>query len=129
LSRGGGGVKTFLGAKIHGIRVTEKHVTYNGSVAVDRSLLEVVGIEAYEQVHVVNLTNGQRWITYVLPSADAGIFALNGGGARLGEVGDVCVLMAFDLLEEYAPAFVLHLNERNEIERQYYYGGPPDANT
>ena len=107
-------MKIFVSAKIHGVRVTDKSLHYHGSVAICRDLLEAAAIRPYEQVHVVNLNNGERWITYAIP-AEPGAFSLNGGGARLGEVGDVCVIMAFEMTDTYNSARVVHCDERNRI--------------
>ena len=107
-------MKVFLSAKIHGVRVTDKSLHYHGSVAICRDLLQAADVTPYEQVHVVNLTNGERWITYAIPG-ESGTFSLNGGGARLGEVGDVCVVMTFQMSKTYDPARVIHCDERNRI--------------
>jgi len=70
-------MKTFIGGKIQGIRITKKSPHYNGSVTVDKDLLQLAGMQAYEQVQVVNITNGNRWMTYLLPG-EKGEFVLNG---------------------------------------------------
>jgi aspartate 1-decarboxylase len=107
-------MKIFLSAKIHGVHVTDKSLHYQGSVAICQDLLKAAEIEPYEQVHVVNLTNGERWITYAIPG-EPGAFSLNGGGARLGEVGDVCILMTFEMLEKYISARVVYCDEKNRV--------------
>lgn len=108
-------MKTYLAAKLHRIRVTAKSLDYIGSVSIDTALLRQAGIDPYEQVAVVNLNNGARWVTYALASSTPGEFALNGGGARLGELGDVCVVMSYRLADAYQPATVLFLDERNGV--------------
>jgi aspartate 1-decarboxylase len=112
-------MKVFLSAKIHGLRVTEKSLHYQGSVAICRDLLKAAKIEPYEQVHVVNLANGERWITYAIPGEE-GAFSLNGGGARLGEIGDVCIVMTFEMLKEFKPAWVVHCDEQNRAAKARY---------
>lgn len=87
-------MRNYLAAKLHRIVVTAASVDYVGSVSIDSTLMADVGIDPYEQVHVVNLSNGERWITYAVPG-ERGEFALNGGGARLGVVGDRCVVMTY----------------------------------
>lgn len=106
--------RTWIAAKLHGVRVTAASVRYHGSVTIGDDLLYAANIERYEQVHVVNLSTGDRWITYVLPGED-GVFSLNGGGARLGVVGDECVVMTFRTGPEYRPATVVFCDERNGI--------------
>jgi len=59
-------MRTFIAAKIHGVTVTACHLNYHGSQSLPASLMQAVGIQPYEQVHVVNLKNGRRWITYAL---------------------------------------------------------------
>ena len=89
-------MKQFLSGKIHGLRVTDKDVGYTGSVTIDAALMRAAGIEPYEKVQVVNLSNGRRWETYALEGAPgAGQFVLNGGSARLGETADVCIVMSY----------------------------------
>ncbi len=106
--------RTWVAAKLHGIRVSDKSIRYHGSVTIGADLLEAAGIDEYEQVHVVNLHNGARWVTYAL-AGSPGVFTLNGGGARLGEVGDECVVMTFVTGEHFAPARVVFLAEHNAI--------------
>lgn len=114
-------LKTFVAAKLHGIVVTEKSVHYNGSVSIDKYLMLVAGIQPFEKVHVVNLHTGERWETYALPDDQSGTFSLNGGGARLGEVGDPCVVMTFAQSETYAPATVVFCHEDNSIREIMSY--------
>lgn len=123
---------TRVRSKLHGITVTDASVEYNGSVSIDASLMRTVGIRAYEQVHVINLTNGNRWVTYAIPSSVLRAFTLNGGGAHLGKIGDRCVVMTYrqdivqsayvDRSSDVAVADVAFLNTRNTIvERMTYW--------
>ena len=113
-------MRTFIASKIHGIRVTAKAVAYHGSVTICRALLDLAGIEPYEQVHVVNLRNGARWITYALPG-DPGVFELNGGGAHLGDIGDECIVLAYRIGRRMEPAAVLFVDEHNQRADQLTY--------
>lgn len=106
--------RTWVSAKLHGVRVTDASVRYHGSVTIGDDLMYAANIAPYEQVHVVNLSTGQRWVTYALPGKD-GAFSLNGGGARLGVVGDECVVMTFRAATDYQPATVVFCDERNAI--------------
>jgi aspartate 1-decarboxylase len=117
-------MKTFISGKIQGITVTDKSIHYNGSVTVDLALLEKSGIEPYEQVWVANLNNGERFVTYTLPSTIKGIFTLNGGCARLGEVGDKCILLAYRMEEKFSGANVVFCNEDNSIKETMFYQMP-----
>jgi aspartate 1-decarboxylase len=107
-------MKTYVGGKIHGIRVTDKSIEYHGSVSIAAELLEAAQIEQYEQVTIINLNNGQRWTTYAIP-AERREFTLNGGGARLGEIGDVCVILTYKQLEKFEGAPVVFCDALNRI--------------
>ncbi len=110
-------MRAYCHAKIHDIVVTECILDYEGSVEIDSTLLRAAGIEPYEVVHVVNLSSGERWTTYALPSDVRGRFSLNGGGARLGLPGDKCVVMAFSFAERFSGQRVVYCAGDNSIAR------------
>ena len=112
--------KNFVSAKIHGICVTDKSVDYNGSVSICADLMAQAGIQNHEKVQIVNLNNGNRWETYAL-EADKGAFALNGGGARLGEHGDVCVVICYSMMETFEPFDVVFTNSDNIVTSKMNY--------
>lgn len=91
-------MRTFLRAKIHGIKVTDKCLKYDGSQTLPPSLMKKANICKYEQVHVVNVTNGNRWITYAIEGKE-GECILNGAAARLGEVGDELIVLVYENVE------------------------------
>ena len=107
-------LKTFVSGKLHGLHVTDRNVEYNGSVGIDRDLMAKAGIDPYEQVHVVNLRNGERWITYAIP-AEAGEVVLNGGSARLGEIGDVCLVITYATADRPFQAAVVFCTANNAV--------------
>ena len=107
-------LRSYVAAKIHGIRVTAASVGYHGSVSVDAALLGAAGMQPYERVTIVNLSAGTRWETYALPAGD-GVFTLNGGSARLGVPGDPCVIMTWGLAESAPGAQVVFCGDQNEI--------------
>jgi len=117
-------IRTYVAAKIHGIRVTHKALKYSGSVTVDAGLLARAGIQPFEQVHVVNLTTGARWVTYAIPG-EKGQFVLAGGGARLGELGDECIVMTYVQAQVMPVATVLHCGENNQVTHELEYPGNP----
>ena len=83
-------------SKIHRATLTGKSLEYEGSIAVDKTLLKRADILPGEQVHVLNLNNGARLITYAIPApAGSGTMLLNGPAARLGEPGDLIVLLTY----------------------------------
>ncbi len=107
-------------AKIHRATVTEANLAYEGSLTVDRSLLDAAGILPYEQVHIVNCNNGARLETYTIPGeAGSGIVCLNGAAARLGQAGDIIIVIAYAMLEtaeaEGHEPRVVRVDARNRI--------------
>jgi aspartate 1-decarboxylase len=116
-------LKTFVSAKLHGLRVTGKSLDYNGSASLPRSLMREAGISPFEQVHIVNKHNGNRWMTYAI-EGNEGEFTLNGAAARQGEIGDECLLFTFRLEEVYSGAVILFLDERNAVRDRKQYGTP-----
>ena len=111
--------RTLLSAKIHNCTLTGTHLDYVGSISIDQSLLQVAGILPYEQVHVVNMNNGQRLVTYAIEApSNSGTVELNGAAARLGTKGDRIIIMAYGQyspqeLQGYEPTvvFVDQLNQ------------------
>jgi len=81
-------------AKIHRARITDANLDYEGSITVGRDLLAASTIRVYEKVQVVNLNNGARFETYVI-EGDVGEVCLNGPAARLGQKGDLVILIAY----------------------------------
>ena len=87
---------TMLKSKIHRATVTEANIDYVGSVTIDRDLLDAVGILPYEQVLIVDNDNGARLVTYAIEGErGSGVICLNGAAARLVNIGDTVIIMAF----------------------------------
>ena len=111
---------TICKSKIHRATVTEADLNYEGSIAIDKDLMNATDILPNEKVQVLNLNNGARFETYVLVAeADSGIICLNGPAARLGEVGDLLIIVSYCDLEfeeakEYKPK-VIYVDEKNKI--------------
>lgn len=108
-----------LKGKIHRATVTQAELDYVGSITIDEALMEASGIREYERVQVVDVNNGQRLETYVITGErNSGIICLNGAAARLVQLGDKVIIMAYAWLDEkelkaYAPkvVFVDHDNK------------------
>lgn len=107
-------------AKLHRVRVTEANRHYVGSVTIDQDLLKQVGILPLEEVEIVNIDNGNRWTTYVLPGeSGSGQICPNGGGALLCQAGDTLIIWAneqrdrSEVLEYGHEARVLIADENN----------------
>ena len=82
--------------KIHRATITEANLQYQGSLTVDRDLMDAAGLVPYEKVQVVNVNTGSRLETYVIEGAPAsGVICLNGAAARLGAAGDRVIIIAY----------------------------------
>ncbi|MBU6443609.1 MAG: aspartate 1-decarboxylase [Alphaproteobacteria bacterium] len=113
---------TMMKAKLHRATVTEADVDYVGSISIDAALLEEAGILPNEQVDVLDITNGARLTTYAIEApAGSGTIGINGAAARLVNVGDLVIIVAYAQMEaaearRHAPA-VLHLDGANRVTR------------
>jgi aspartate 1-decarboxylase len=97
--------RMLLAAKIHSCTITDANLQYMGSISIDELLLKAVGIIPYEQVHVVNVNNGERFITYAIAAEPgSGSIELNGAAARLGVKGDKLIIMTYAQFDEVAAA-------------------------
>ena len=111
---------TICKSKIHRATVTEADLNYEGSIAIDRNLMNATDILPNEKVQVLNLNNGARFETYVLVAeANSGTICLNGPAARLGEMGDLLIIVSYCELEfeeakKYKPK-VIYVDEKNKI--------------
>jgi aspartate 1-decarboxylase len=113
---------TLLKCKLHRACVTHAELEYEGSCAIDSDLLGLAGIREYEQIHIYNVSNGERFTTYAI-RAEAGsrIVSVNGAAAHKARPGDrviVCAYAAMDQAE--ADAFqprLVYLNEHNRVLR------------
>ena len=85
-----------LKSKIHGATLTGTELDYEGSITIDQNLLDRADILPGEQVHVLNINNGQRFITYTISAPrGSGTILLNGPAARLGAVGDKVIIISY----------------------------------
>jgi len=112
--------REFLKAKIHRATVTESNLNYSGSLTIDAEIMQAAGIAPNERVHVFNINNGARFETYAIAGKPGSRqIALNGAAARLGEVGDLIIVVTYCYLsEEEIPghkARILIMGEGNEI--------------
>ena len=125
-----GPVRRMFASKIHRATVTGADVDYEGSVTVDRDLLDAAGILEWEEVHVWDITNGARLTTYAIAGErGSGDICINGAAAHLVGVGDLVILATFVDLEEtsardHTPT-VVFVDERNRVrERRDEVAGP-----
>jgi len=112
-----------LKSKLYGVTVTATVLQYDGSITIDSELLKQVNIFPGEQVHVLNINNGARFITYTIAApAHSGKVVLNGPAARLGSVGDSLIVLAYcEIPSLEADSFkptILRIDENNIIRDQ-----------
>ncbi|MBW4631216.1 MAG: aspartate 1-decarboxylase [Iphinoe sp. HA4291-MV1] len=118
--------RTLLLAKIHNCTLTAANINYVGSISVDQVLLDKAGILPYEQVHVVNVTNGERFVTYAIAApANSRAIELNGAAARLGVTGDRLIIMSYgqlalEELKTHSPTVVIVDNTNQLLEVRHY---------
>ncbi|WP_031517120.1 aspartate 1-decarboxylase [Desulfofalx alkaliphila] len=116
---------TMFKSKIHRATVTEANLNYMGSITVDSKLLQMAEILVHERVQVVNLNNGSRLETYVIPGEfGSGVVCLNGAAARLAQPGDKVIIISYAMMEKeealsYRPKIVM-VDDKNRHTEIYY---------
>jgi len=109
-------------AKLHRVKVTDADLNYEGSCGIDEALLDASGIRPYQHIDLYNVSNGERFSTYVIKAPrGSGEITLNGAAARRAAVGDLLIICAYSLytaadLETYQPVVVL-IEEGNRPRR------------
>lgn len=90
-----------LKAKLHKARVTHSVLNYEGSCAIDGKLLDLAGMREFEQIQIYNVTNGERFTTYIIRAEDgSGTISVNGAAARLAAEGDVLIICTYGNFDE-----------------------------
>ncbi len=109
-------MRIMLKSKIHRAYVTYTNPDYIGSIALDRALMDKADLLEYEKVLVCDVTNGNRWETYVLPEDEnSGVVSVQGAGARLCEVGDCLIILAFDVTDEPVEPKMILVDQNNKF--------------
>ena len=109
-----------LKSKIHRAKVTDANLKYEGSIAIDSVFMKKVGLKNYEKVHILNLTNGSRLETYVIPdSPGSKNICINGAAAHLVHPQDRVIILSYCSLdissaEQHTPQ-IIRLNQNNDI--------------
>ncbi len=112
-----------LKSKLHRVVVTHSELDYEGSCAIDTLLLEAANIREYEQIHIYNVTNGERFTTYAIAAEpDSGIISVNGAAARRAAPNDILIIATYanyheDELLNYHPQLV-YVDHQNQIKSQ-----------
>jgi aspartate 1-decarboxylase len=114
--------RTYIGGKLHNVRVTKCDVNYHGSITLDPVWMEMVGFQPYEQVHVLNVDNGARIVTYILPGERSQRQCeLNGAAALLFTEGHRVLVLNYVEGDSFPGAKVLMFDEKNTIADQRRY--------
>jgi len=112
-----------LKSKLHRARVTDTHIDYEGSCAIDANLLEASEIYEYEMIHIYNLNNGERFTTYAIKAeAGSGMITLNGAAAYKGKKNDLVIICSYiDVsrkeVKKHQPKLIYFKNNNNEIDK------------
>ena len=94
-------MRTMLKSKIHRAHVTETNINYEGSITIDKKLMEEADILPSEQVQVLNLNNGARFTSYAIEGKrDSGEICLNGAAARLAIKGDIIIILSYCYVDD-----------------------------
>jgi len=109
-----------MNSKLHQAKITSADLYYEGSCTIDMNLVEMCDFHINEQVHVVNINNGERFVTYIIPGErGSGVVGLNGACSRLAQVGDRVIIMSYTQLTKeellaHKPK-ILILDENNQV--------------
>ncbi len=109
-------MRLVLRSKIHRAYVTDNNPNYIGSVVIDRDLMEKTDLWEYEKVLICNVTNGNRWETYVLAGeAGSGTVSVQGAGALLCDKGDCVIILSFQVSDEPISPRMILVDEKNRF--------------
>ena len=116
-------------SKIHRAKVTGADLNYEGSITIDSELLKLADILPYEKVDIYNVTNGERFSTYVIPGEPgSGEICLNGAAARKVQKGDTVIIVSYcelsdEEIKDYSPIVVLVDEENRPVKVSRSSGG------
>ena len=114
--------RTLLKSKIHRVKTTHAELHYEGSCAIDEDLLDASGIVENEQIHIWNIDNGERFVTYAIKGQrGTGMISVNGSAARRAAVGDLLIIAAFaqvheDQIASHKPKLVFVNDQNQQVE-------------
>jgi aspartate 1-decarboxylase len=93
--------RTMLKSKIHRVTVTHSELHYEGSCAIDETLLDAANIHEYEQIQIYNITNGERFTTYAIRAQrGSGVISINGAAAHKANPGDLIIIATYGVYSE-----------------------------
>ncbi len=112
--------RLMLKSKLHRVTVTHSELDYEGSCAIDETLLEAADIREYQQIDIYNIANGERFTTYAIKAQrDSGIISVNGAAAHKAKPGDLVIIATYAMfneleLQKFDPELV-YVDSRNRI--------------
>lgn len=114
-----------LKAKIHRANVTQAELHYEGSCAIDGDLLDLSGIREYEQIHIYNVNNGERFSTYAIRGEEgSGVISINGAAAHRAQPGDIIIICAYGVYGEAEAAThkptLVYVDRQNKVTHTKY---------
>lgn len=113
---------TLLKAKLHQATVTHAELHYEGSCAIDGSLIDAAGMMEYEKIDIYNIINGKRFSTYIIRAEEgSGVISVNGAAAHMADPGDRIIICTYATMHaheapNHKPSLV-YLDEKNTIQR------------
>lgn len=111
---------TMLKSKLHRVRVTHSELHYEGSCAIDEGLMRAADIHEYEQIHIYNISNGERFITYAIRASEgSGTISINGAAAHKANPGDQIIICTYGMVNQqelarYQPQLI-YVDDKNHI--------------
>lgn len=114
--------RTLLKSKIHRAQVTDADLHYEGSIGIDRQLMDAADLRRFEKIEIYNVTNGERFATYVIPlERGCGEIVINGAAAHKASRGDIVILCSYAEYDEREVnshrARLIYVDEANAIAR------------
>ena len=115
-------LRCMLRAKIHMATVTESNIAYEGSITIDEALMQKADLMPFEKVDIYNVSNGERFSTYVIKGKKgSGVICLNGAAARKASKGDVIIIASYVMVDDgltkkWTPKCV-YVDEKNRVKR------------
>jgi len=112
--------RVMLKSKLHRVRVTHSELHYEGSCAIDETLLDAADIREYQQIEIYNVSNGERFTTYAIRAQrDSGIISVNGAAAHKADPGDIVIIATYAVyneieLQKFVPQLV-YVDDGNRV--------------
>lgn len=113
--------KFLLKSKIHRVKITDANLDYEGSISIDKKLMDEANILLYEKVNIWNINNGNRFETYAIAAPEnSGDIIVNGAASRLVQINDIIIIATFGLFEDKEASqnrpILVYVNDKNRIE-------------